>query len=171
MATAKKAGISEIYTLSDPETGEVRYVGKANNTQTRLKIHLRDSETRMTPVCCWIKSLRKRGLKPIATPILSTWDWERSEIELISEYRSCGARLLNLAEGGNQPLMTREQASKNGLTTANRLSSDPFKKRVWQMKRTLGNALLAGELSDYAKDCMRQAARIRPSMFGAWANV
>jgi len=43
-----------IYALTDPSTGEVRYIGKANDPSARLKSHLMDSRRRNTPVYRWI---------------------------------------------------------------------------------------------------------------------
>jgi hypothetical protein len=47
----------EIYSLNDPYTYKVRYIGKAKDSQKRLKSHIRDSKRRNTPVYQWIRSL------------------------------------------------------------------------------------------------------------------
>ena len=47
----------EIYALLCPNTKDVRYIGKANDSEKRLKSHIRDSRRRNTPVYCWIKKL------------------------------------------------------------------------------------------------------------------
>lgn len=54
----------DIYALCDPDTGDVRYIGKANCAQLRLKSHLRDARIRKTPVYCWINELLAKGLCP-----------------------------------------------------------------------------------------------------------
>ena len=51
-----------IYSLSDPRTGEIRYVGKTVNLKRRLYGHLYDDEK--THKSAWIKSLKRLGLKP-----------------------------------------------------------------------------------------------------------
>lgn len=74
-----------IYTLSHPETNEVRYVGKTINTKRRYKQHLYDK--RGSHKGSWVKSLRKEGLKPVLT-ILETCEdnWQEREIYWISQY-------------------------------------------------------------------------------------
>lgn len=90
-----------IYSLSDPETGKIRYVGKANNLEYRLKRHLNDG--RRCHRTSWIKSLQARGLKPVigvlATVPVSQWQfWER---EFIRVLRASGAVLVNSTDGGD----------------------------------------------------------------------
>ena len=52
-----------IYTLLDPRTGDIRYVGRTNNLQKRLAGHLRarDDSHRSR----WIRLLLREGLKPL----------------------------------------------------------------------------------------------------------
>lgn len=84
-----------IYTLSDPTTNEVRYVGKTINIKRRYKQHLYDKRT--THKCNWVQSLRKEGLKPILTIIETCNDnWQEREIYWISQYDN----LTNFSDGG-----------------------------------------------------------------------
>jgi hypothetical protein len=99
----------EIYGLYDPDSGELRYVGKANNAQKRLKTHILDRHLKR-PVCRWINSLVEHGKAPVMR-VLETCpseQWEETERRLIAEYRKTGA-LLNLADGGSEPFQTKEQ--------------------------------------------------------------
>ena len=54
-----------IYSLSDPITDEVRYIGKTIRPKQRYKEHIRNSKDKKTYSNCWINSLIKDGLKPI----------------------------------------------------------------------------------------------------------
>ena len=92
-----------IYTLSDPRTGIVRYVGKSDNPAKRLKSHLRES--RVEKNCHrhdWINALQSVEL----TPILSIIEecpreaWAEREIHWIAFYRALGNDLTNNAAGG-----------------------------------------------------------------------
>lgn len=88
-----------IYTLSDPETDEIRYVGKSNTPSVRAKQHLRDENTRK---CAWVKSLAKRGLVPkleVLDEVPETeWQfWEQHWIQVVSGW---GFRLTNGDSGG-----------------------------------------------------------------------
>lgn len=129
----------ELYALSDPETGEVRYLGKANDSQKRLKSHLRDSLRRRTPVYDWIRSLTVRGLTPNVTVLMCAWDWREAERTLIAQARAeVGRRLLNVADGGDEPFcplhVRQENARKN---TAARLA-DPQKTLIHALLQRLG---------------------------------
>lgn len=99
--STKPAKPTTIYTLSDPKTGEVRYVGKTvNSLARRLSNHLRD--TRLNHRYCWIKSVLNRGLKPIINAIEKNIgdNWVERERYWIGFYNSQGAHLVNHSDGG-----------------------------------------------------------------------
>lgn len=166
---------AEIYALCCPDIGEVRYIGKANDSVKRLKGHLRDARRRRTPVYDWINSLHKRGAVPILRVLMVTEDWRTHEKALITQYRKDGARLLNVADGGDEPYCSPEQRAKNGRQTAAKLHSDPKTRRIWEIKKALGDMLRDKHCSEETKErCrmkMRQAAAKAPHIFGAWANI
>jgi hypothetical protein len=152
-----------IYALIDPRDGSTRYIGKANDVSKRLSSHLRDSRRRDTPVYRWVRKLARLGLSPHIEVIstCSDQDWPEAEREEIKKARESGARLLNVAEGGNQPLCTPEIRASNGRRAAN--SRD---KRKWRLMRALGSALKQGYVSDATKARMRA----RPDVFGQFAR-
>lgn len=92
-----------IYCLSDPRTGEIRYVGKAVDTRKRLKSHL--TEKPHTRKGNWVKSMIRDGVKP-ELEILETifdsddFDWQESERWWIAYLRFIGCRLTNMETGG-----------------------------------------------------------------------
>ena len=95
-----------IYTLSNPETNEVRYVGKTKNPKDRLKRHLQrsylDKYEKNTHKSRWIKTLLKNNQLPIME-ILDSGDEEninQLEIYWISQMRQWGFDLTNLSIGG-----------------------------------------------------------------------
>lgn len=93
-----------IYTLSDPVTNEIRYVGKANDIKKRLNCHMtRSNLIKTSHKNSWIKSLIKKGLKPIIEPIdeVLVSDWEFWEIYWISQFKTWGYSLTNLTNGGD----------------------------------------------------------------------
>lgn len=91
-----------IYTLSDPRTGEVRYVGKTSSRLSlRLWQHIRSPKN--THKDCWIKSLLGVGLKPVIEELESFSDdstWQSAEDFWIVTLRFLGCRLTNLDTGG-----------------------------------------------------------------------
>ncbi len=95
--------VTYIYTLSDPLTGEVRYVGKTTNLKQRFENHLR--ERKNTHKINWIKSLAAQGLKPelLELEVVESGDesdWQSAEKFWISYLRFLGCRLCNLVDGG-----------------------------------------------------------------------
>ena len=94
-----------IYALADPETKRIRYVGKTNNPEGRLAVHL--SEARHSPrthVYRWINSLLRQGLRPTLV-VCDTCGDESLALELerswIKLFRMAGLPLTNLTEGGD----------------------------------------------------------------------
>lgn len=94
-----------IYTLSDPRSGEVRYVGKTTKSlKVRIANHVsraKCGENRYTAT--WIRSLPTRPvIKALA--IVENELGSETEIRLIALLRGRGYRLTNLTEGGEGAL-------------------------------------------------------------------
>lgn len=138
--------MAEIYALLDPRDGSVRYIGKANCAASRFKGHMRDSRRRNTPVYCWIRKLSDLGLAPKLSILETTDDWQAAERRLIIEHRNNGVKLLNVAEGGDQPFCPTEVRAANGR--ANAKKRDP---RIWRLRQVLGSALKRGHVSEETK--------------------
>lgn len=91
-----------IYALCDPQTFDVRYVGKADNPYKRYYQHLIDKDKHSIHKINWIQSLLKKGLLPIQQ-ILEECDesiWEERERDWIAFYKKIGAPLTNGTDGG-----------------------------------------------------------------------
>jgi len=125
-----------IYALTEPGTDTVRYIGKANNPEARLKTHLRDARRRDTPVCRWIRKLAKSNALPEMTILAWTDEWQVEERKQISQHRAIGCRLLNVAEGGDEPECSYETRAANGRKAA--ASRDPV---IWAYKRKIGGLI------------------------------
>jgi len=89
-----------IYTLTDPITNQIRYVGKTINLKERYKNHLRSNPG--THCSNWIKSLRNKNLVPLIEVIDETdsEDWASLEQYWIAQIRAWGFNLVNLTDGG-----------------------------------------------------------------------
>lgn len=163
---------AEIYALIDPRDMTIRYIGKAQNSTRRLKDHLREAR-RKTPLYAWIGKLRTIDMQPLLKVICIAIsdDWQSLEKLLIEQYRGDGARLLNLAEGGDQPYCSDETRVKNGRALASRIASDPMTARLRANKQMLSAALRLGQLSERVKAKMRYCANRRPDLFGEWAAI
>lgn len=102
-----------IYTLSDPITNEVRYVGKSVNPKKRLDNHLYIKKKQHCS--CWIQSLKIKGLKPIFS-IIETTDkenWISREQYWIVYYKEQGAALTNHSIGGEGQTGTKQSVESN----------------------------------------------------------
>lgn len=121
--------MTAIYALTDPRDGEVRYIGKANDARKRLRGHLRDARRRRTPVYNWINKLARLGLEPGMTVLVECDPecWKDEERRLIAEHRASG-RLLNVAEGGDEPHCPLEVRRRNGAATLHMLRTGEGRK-------------------------------------------
>lgn len=172
MATKAPATHVEIYALRDPRDGAIRYIGKASNSARRLKEHMREVRRR-TPLYDWIAKLRTEGLTPSMTveTICPIGEWEQAERDAIAKGRADGLRLLNLADGGDQPHCSTEVRSANAKALNARIAADPRKAKIRKAKQMLGHALRDGYVSEATKEKMRESARKAPHLFGEWAHI
>jgi hypothetical protein len=95
--------ITFIYTLADPLTGDVRYIGKAFDLPGRLRGHLK--EIGSTYKCNWIKTLKAEGKIPIIEALETLVDatdkeWQEAERFWIESLKHLGCRLTNADAGG-----------------------------------------------------------------------
>ncbi len=91
----------KIYTLSDPITFEVRYVGITTNTlEYRYKRHFYDKKNYKKNK--WFKQLKSKSMMPIIEEIdVVDFDgWQFWEKWYISLFKTFGFDLVNLTEGG-----------------------------------------------------------------------
>lgn len=94
-----------IYTLVDPVTHEVRYVGQTWQPARRKNQHQSVSNNLSgRRVNHWILSLLQDGLKPIFVKVEETENLDEREMFWVAEHRRRGARLLNMNNGGAHPL-------------------------------------------------------------------
>lgn len=136
-----------IYGLIDPRDGSIRYVGKANDPGKRLKGHLRECRRRNTPVYAWIRKLVGLGMSPgLRVLEADCEDWKEAERRIIAEMRE-GGRLLNVADGGDEPHCPLEvrKANAKKLNAARGSRADRKDGPLygyWDMMRESGSILL-----------------------------
>ena len=102
-----------IYSLKDPETDEVRYIGKTTNINKRLRAHITRSKTNTYHSARWIKSLINKGLKPNIELVeeCTESNWVEREKFWISYYRE-RFDLTNILDGGEGGFKTDRYGSK-----------------------------------------------------------
>jgi hypothetical protein len=93
--------VTRIYVLCDPDTGEVRYVGKtAMRLCNRLAKHMEANPKVYSGR--WIGKLKAEGKRPIIRCIEEVGDnWAERECYWIAYYRSQGCQLTNVSPGGD----------------------------------------------------------------------
>lgn len=93
-----------IYSLTDPRTGQVRYVGKTQQRPiNRLHRHLvRARSGSKSNVCVWLRSLLEEGLRPELSVLQVVSGPKGSETEKfwIEHFILAGAILTNMTHGG-----------------------------------------------------------------------
>jgi hypothetical protein len=77
-----------IYKLIDPNTNEVKYIGKSDHPRKRLDYHLRTSIDTSEIKKCWINSLLRNSQKPLMEIIeeVSYNEWMEKEEYWIRHY-------------------------------------------------------------------------------------
>lgn len=90
-----------IYCLKDPRDDAVRYIGKANDPEKRLKGHIYKAKHETTHKGYWIMSLLSLGLAPIMQIIeeVPFSDWKERETYYIHYYFEHGHPLTNILLG------------------------------------------------------------------------
>ncbi len=118
-----------IYGLVDPRTRVIRYVGKANDPETRLKRgHLPKSRITTSHKSSWIKGLLKEGLTPEIVILEECLYeiWEDREKYHISKH----ANLTNMTEGGEAIEPTPEIVRKSAEARKGRVLTEEHKRRI-----------------------------------------
>ena len=98
-----------IYTLEDPITKEVRYIGKTKKELVeRMYSHISNYRLKKekSHKNSWIKSLKQKNLKPIIKELdlVKEEDWEFWEQFYINLFKSWGFNLTNMTKGGEGSL-------------------------------------------------------------------
>jgi len=95
---------AKIYTLKDPETNQIRYVGKTEKTlKERMYYHTWDiKRTKNNHKKNWFNSLSNKNLKPEIELIeeVPIEEWRFWEQFYISIFKSWGFNLINYTDGG-----------------------------------------------------------------------
>jgi group I intron endonuclease len=160
-----------IYKLIDPNTNEVKYVGKTYRAiETRLKEHLDYRKGQKTKKINWIKSLVANDQLPIIEQIETCTDenWIEREQYWILYYRSIG-NLTNMTDGGDgnhhqefsresiekrsEKLRGQKRSPETRRKISDRLTglirSENNKKQISEtLTRKYGKAILQFDLSD-----------------------
>lgn len=137
-----------IYTLSDPITNKVKYIGKTKSSlKYRLSQHIRDSLNNGTNTHkkAWIRGLVIKELLPIIEEleiILNDDCWEHREQYWIAQFKSWGFKLTNMTDGGNgnqNQVFSKNSKLKKSLSLKGRTVSEKTREKI--SKSHLGKKL------------------------------
>ncbi len=113
-----------IYALSDPRTGEVRYVGKTVRLLSeRLHAHLLTAKNGgKYHKDRWVAQLLNAGVTPaiVALDVVPKSSWQEAERTWIAIYRELGARLTNISAGGQGVDVPRTEIWKKRISEAHK---------------------------------------------------
>lgn len=110
-----------IYALRYPTSGDIRYVGKANNPKKRFREHLRTDRTASSHKKNWILYLLRKGLIPKLEILeeVPMEDWKERERYYIIKCRK-KYKLTNCANGGEGSFRGNQASFKKGVTPWNK---------------------------------------------------
>jgi hypothetical protein len=118
-----------IYSLTDPNTGLIRYIGKTTNLRTRFRGHLYEARNRVRNPhkCNWLINLLKEGKLPIMEVVEETDsdNWMNIEAYWIEQFTVWGFNLVNKTESFGQGRISKE--AKDALAKSNRGQKKGFK--------------------------------------------
>jgi len=153
--------LGTVYTLSHPETGEVRYVGITTaelNTRLIQHISVAKRSERHTHKDCWVRSLLDKGLKPTIEVIeeVTVDALNDREVEYIAKFKSDGARLTNSTSGGQANFTVSEE------TKAKMSEASKGKKKSEDHRKNIGLASSLRRHTEETKAKMSVIATGRP---------
>jgi hypothetical protein len=132
----------QIYFLLDPNTNQIKYIGRTKNTlKARLRGHLAKATSNKfkTKKDNWILKLRQQNLKPLIQQYSQIEGWTESYIfeqQLIKHYLEIGYDLVNLhdrGEGGILRIFSKEQRQKISNTVKIRHKEGYFDNRFLKL--------------------------------------
>jgi len=95
--------ITYIYVLICPIDEQLKYIGKANSPERRVKDHLTDFRGCEYDKALWIRKLKAQKLKPELLIIseVEMENWKEEERFYIEYFKYLGIKLVNSKPGGN----------------------------------------------------------------------
>lgn len=125
----RQEGMVAIYSLYDPITNRIRYIGKAVDPVRRYSQHCKEKPRKSTHKSNWISGLLSKNQLPLLHVLqwVPEADWKWKEMWWIDYYRHIGEPLTNLTDGGEGTTghkHTPETLAKLSLINKERMSSE-----------------------------------------------
>jgi group I intron endonuclease len=165
----------KIYTLHDPDTLDVRYVGfTSKSLEERLRGHIYDSKFEQHHKARWVRSILAANKRPVILHVETATpeNWKERERFWINHFRKTGCRLTNSSDGGDGILnASAETREKMRASMLGRVPSAEARKKMSvarlgkPMSKHNREKLLAANtgrpLSEEHKGKIGKAAKIR----------
>lgn len=151
--------MTRIYTLTDPITNQVRYVGKTiQSLEIRRNRHIQDSKRKFNHRACWIRGLLKQGKKPIIELLEEVSDdvWQECEIFYISYFKFLGFRLTNILDGGNCKVPMKYISKKLSASGMGRKHTEETKQKIRIANSGLNNGMYGATISKQEREKRRK---------------
>ena len=111
-----------IYSLHDPETGHLRYIGKSNSPKRRLAEHFKEARRGRVKGYKnnWLRQLASRGRRPLMLIVDKVMEpsWAEAEKHYIKRARELGFDLVNGTDGGDGAKLTEEAENRRKQAVA-----------------------------------------------------
>jgi len=154
---------TQIYTLTDPNTNEIRYVGKSNNPTKRFYKHYKYCEHR-THKNNWINKLISEGKKPILDIIdtVPINEWVFWEMYWIEQMKVWGFKLVNGTIGGEGSTFGSSTSFKKGHKLGvGRKASDTTKEKIKNIRTgTKASEKTKAKMSISQKNILRDGLKL-----------
>jgi hypothetical protein len=144
-----------IYTLENPETNEIRYVGKTTNIKRRYYQHTSKKVCKKLSnkhLGNWLLSILNKDLKPLLNIIEECENnWAQSEIYWIEQFKHWGFSLINYTKGGEGFSHKHSEESKKRMSIAQKGVSRNFTEETMKVKKenfTINNPMYNKEIKD-----------------------
>ena len=152
-----------IYTLEDPVTLQIKYVGKTTNTlERRLSCHIQDRKRFSHKCANWIKSLIRQNKKPIIKLVdtVSIEDSNFYEIYWINQFKVWGFELKNETLGGDGASLGLPRSKEAKFKTSATLKQKYDNKEIVfteKRRQLISNRLKGRKLKEKTKELLRLA--------------
>lgn len=130
-----------IYALFCPDTGRIRYIGKADNPDVRLRAHITRARTtdEAHHSCNWIRGLLVQGKEPVLRVIEVVddgSDWRERERFHIEQARIKGHDLTNITPGGEGVVLSDSGRRRLSEKSKARWADGDYAERARQSLRS-----------------------------------
>lgn len=154
-----------IYGLFEPESGELRYIGRSSSGLKRARAHATPTSLKLDDHCHrWVKTLVEKGMRP-EVDVLETWsgsgdanEWlNEAEIFWIAYWRSLGANLTNLTDGGYGTSGRKWTSEQTDVMRQKMIGKNVEKVRSQETRELIRKANLGKKMSSESIEKTRQA--------------